>query len=170
MSGNPDPIATTPAKSVIAPVFKSITVECTPEEAFRYFTEEIDKWWPLERHSCIAHGSGFKEKPASCLFEQYRGGRIIERGHSGEEHVWGTVLVWSPPSRVVFSWHPMRDEKTAQTVDVRFSLVPKGTQVVLTHSDWEHLGEDAHKERNTYNEGWEVVFVTNYREYVKSRK
>jgi uncharacterized protein YndB with AHSA1/START domain len=170
MSVNTNPIASMPMKTVITPVVKSITVECTPEEAFRYFTAEINKWWPLERHSCIAHGSGFKEKPASCLFEQHRGGRIIERGHSGEEHVWGTVLVWNPPSRVAFSWHPMRDEKTAQTVDVRFSLVPKGTQVVLTHSDWEHLGANAQKESDIYNEGWEDVFVKTYGEYVRSRK
>lgn len=156
--------------SVIAPVVKTVTVECTPEEAFQYFTADLDKWWPLATHSCIAFSSGHKEKPVSCIFEQHQGGRIVERGHSGEEHVWGTVLAWEPPARVVFSWHVMRDEKTAQTVEVRFSPMPKGTEVVLTHSGWEILGEDAEKERDGYNEGWEGVFVVAYGEYVRGRK
>ncbi|MBI1876319.1 MAG: SRPBCC domain-containing protein [Acidobacteria bacterium] len=151
------------------PVIKTVTVACTPEEAFRYFTVDFGRWWPLATHSCIAFASDHKDTPASCVLEGRRGGRLLERGRSGEEHVWGTVLIWEPPSRVAFSWHPMRDEATAQKVEVRFSAVREGTKVVLTHSGWERLGDDAGKERDGYNEGWEAVFVSAYSDYVRGR-
>lgn len=154
-------------RAVIAPVVKSVTVECAPEEAFRYFTADFGRWWPLATHSCVAFASDHKEKPESCVFEQRLGGRIVERGPAGEEHVWGTVLAWEPPARVLFSWHPMRDEKKAQTVEVRFSPAPGGTKVVLTHGGWELLGGEAAQEREGYSQGWEGVFVEGYGRYVR---
>jgi uncharacterized protein YndB with AHSA1/START domain len=153
---------------VIPPVIKTVTVECTPDEAFRYFTADFNKWWPVATHSVIAYTSERKQKPTSAVFEQRRGGRIFERGDSGEEHIWGTVLVWEPPSRVVFSFHPGRDDQNAQSVEVRFSAVAKGTEVVLSHTGWELLGENAEKEREGYNRGWESAFVAPYPEYVRA--
>ena len=41
---------------------------------------------------------------------------------------------------------------------------------MLTHSGWERLGEDADKQRASYDQGWEGVFVVAYAEYVRSRK
>ncbi|MBI1876314.1 MAG: hypothetical protein HYS05_20815 [Acidobacteria bacterium] len=96
------PNRTTPA---VAPIVKTVILACTPGDAFHYFTADFGKWWPLASHSCVAFASNHQETPASCVFEERKGGRIVECGHSGEEHVWGTVLVWEPPSRVVFSWH-----------------------------------------------------------------
>jgi uncharacterized protein YndB with AHSA1/START domain len=153
---------------VIPPVVKTVTVECTPEEAFRYFTANFNKWWPVATHSVIAYASEFKQKPAEAIFEPRRGGRIFERGNSGEEHVWGTLIAWEPPSRVVFSFHPGREEQNAQTVEVTFSPGAKGTEVVLTHTGWELLGENAEKERDGYNKGWETVFVKAYPAYVRA--
>jgi hypothetical protein len=72
--------------------------------------------------------------------------------------------------RVVFSFHPGRDDKQAQTVEVTFSSAPEGARVVLTHSDWEKLGPNARQARDSYNKGWEGVFVTAYREYIRNRK
>jgi uncharacterized protein YndB with AHSA1/START domain len=162
MSAKPTP--------VIPPVVKTVTVECTPEEAFRYFTADFSKWWPVATHSVIAYASEFKQKPAEATFEPRQGGRILERADSGEEHVWGTVLAWEPPSRVIFSFHPGRDSQNAQSVEVTFSPVAKGTEVVLTHTGWELLGENAAAQREGYDKGWEPVFVGAYAEYVRSRK
>ena len=155
---------------VIPPVVKTVTVDCTPAEAFRYFTADFSKWWPLATHSVVAHASNFKQKPASVTFEQRKGGRIFERTDSGEEHVWGSVLAWEPPSRVVFSFHPGRDGQTAQTVEVTFSPAAKETEVVLTHTGWELLGEKAMDQRKGYNEGWETAFVAPYPAYVRAQK
>jgi uncharacterized protein YndB with AHSA1/START domain len=152
------------------PVVKTVTVACTPEEAFRYFTADFNLWWPVATHSVIAYASEFKDKPATAIFEPRVSGRIFERARSGEEHVWGSVLAWQPPGRVVFSFHPGRDDKEAQTVEVTFSPAPEGARVVLTHSGWEKLGANAKQARDGYNQGWEGVFVTGYREYIHNRK
>jgi hypothetical protein len=41
---------------------------------------------------------------------------------------------------------------------------------VLTHSGWEKLSPNAQQARDSYNQGWEGVFVTAYREYIQNRK
>jgi uncharacterized protein YndB with AHSA1/START domain len=154
----------------IEPVMKAITVACTPEEAFRYFTAEFGMWWPIATHSVVAYASEFRDKPASVILEPRVSGRIFERSRAGEEHIWGSVLAWQPPARVVFSFHPGRDDKEAQTVEVTFSAAPEGARVVLTHSGWEKLSANAKQARDSYNQGWEGVFVTAYREYIQNRK
>jgi uncharacterized protein YndB with AHSA1/START domain len=158
-------------KSVsIEPVVKTVTVACTPEEAFRYFTADFSMWWPVATHSVVAYASEFKDKPAAVIFEPRVGGRIFERTRSGEEHLWGSVEAWEPPALVAFSFHPGRDDKEAQRVEVTFSLAPEGARVVLTHNGWEKLSANARKTRDSYNQGWETVFVTAYREYTQNNK
>ena len=157
-------------KSVsIEPVVKTITVACTPEEAFRYFTADFSIWWPAATHSVVAYASEFTDKPAAVIFEPRICGRIFERACSGQEHIWGSVLAWEPPARVEFSFHPGRDDKEMQTVEVRFSSVPEGARVVLTHSGWEKLSANAQKARDSYDQGWETVFATAYCEYSQNR-
>jgi hypothetical protein len=149
----------------IEPVVKTITVACTPEEAFHYFTADFSMWWPAATNSVVAYASGFKDQPAKVIFEPNVGGRIFERARSGKEHTWGTVLAWQPPARVEFSFHPGRDDKEAQTVEVTFSAVPEGARVTLIHRGWEKLGDYAQKARDNYQQGWEGVFVTAYNDY-----
>ncbi len=36
---------------VIEVVRKTVTVDCTVEEAFRVFTADAMSWWPVESHS-----------------------------------------------------------------------------------------------------------------------
>ncbi len=154
----------------IEPVVKTITVACTPEEAFRYFTADFGVWWPAATHSVVAYASAFKDKPAIVILEPRVSGRIFERTGAGEEHTWGSVLAWQPPERVVFSFHPGRDAEEAQTVEVTFSPAPGGARVVLTHSGWEILSANALQARDSYNRGWEAVFVTTYPEFIRDRK
>jgi uncharacterized protein YndB with AHSA1/START domain len=153
----------------IEPVVKTVTVACTPEEAFRYFTADFGLWWPTATHSVVAYASQFKDKPTTVILEPRVRGRIFERTRAGEEHSWGSVLVWQPPKRVAFSFHPGRDDKEAQTVEVTFSAAPEGTIVVLTHSGWEKLTANARQARDSYSQGWEGVFVTAYPEYIRNR-
>jgi uncharacterized protein YndB with AHSA1/START domain len=156
----------TPASVSIEPVRKTVTVACTPEEAFRYFTADFSMWWPAASHSVTAYASEFRDTPAFVVLEPRIGGRIFERTRSGEEHLWGRLLAWEPPALVAFSFHPGRDEREAQRVDVTFSPVPEGARVVLIHSGWENLNANAQNARDSYNQGWEPVFGTAYRDYV----
>ena len=49
--------------TMFGPVRKSVRVHLTTEEAFRLFTEHIDRWWPVEVFSRAAdeqYGDGVK--------------------------------------------------------------------------------------------------------------
>ena len=135
----------------IAPLIKTITVERPPDEAFRLYTEGIADWWPLKTHSVTA------ERAETAIFEGREGGRIFERSLDGEEHVWGTVVVWDPPHRFVHTWHPGRSDDTWQEVEMRFEPHGGGTRIELEHRGWENLGDRAAEVRTNYDTGWDYV-------------
>lgn len=141
----------------LPPVVKTIAAPLGVEAAFKLFTDGLTTWWPLKSHSV------FGEEAVECFFEGKEGGRLFEVNGKGEEGDWGRVLAWEPPRRVVFTWHPGRDAKTEQRVEVIFSAHGEGTQVVLRHGDWELLGDSAAKMRAGYDSGWDLVLG----EYVK---
>ena len=130
---------------------KAVTVSRPVEEAFRVFTEELAEWWPYVTHSVE------EENVETVVFECRVGGRVYERAKDGTEHVWGTVLSWDPPSRIVYSWHPGRSEETAQQVAITFTPVEEGTQVELVHTGWEVLGDRMAEVVASYETGWDTV-------------
>jgi uncharacterized protein YndB with AHSA1/START domain len=134
----------------LGPITKSVTINAPVERAFKVYTDEIASWWPLKTHSV-------SEQAETCIFEGRQGGRIYERATDGEEHVWGTVLVWDPPSRVVYTWHPGRSEDTAQEVEMHFRPQGERTRVDLEHRGWERLGDEAPVIMQSYEGGWDFV-------------
>lgn len=136
----------------IPPVRKRITVGWPPEQAFRRFTAEIAEWWPLATYSVG------QERAETVVFETRLGGRIYERQRDGTEVPWGTVQVWEPPHRVVFSWHPGYGTDEAQTVEVRFHALDAGTRVEVEHRGWERR-KDGAVLRGQYDSGWPVVLA-----------
>ena len=143
-----------PASAEIAPVVKSVVVGLPPEAAFRLFTADATKWWPLATHSV------FGDDAASCHLEGWVGGRFYEVHRDGaQQSEWGRVLEWEPPERVRFSFHPGRAPLTAQEVEVFFAPAAAGTRVTLTHRGWEALGDRSEKTRAGYDAGWEFVLA-----------
>jgi uncharacterized protein YndB with AHSA1/START domain len=130
-----------------AAIQKSATVPRPPEEAFALFTDGIATWWPLATHSI------YDEWAATAVVEGRVGGRLYELSVDGEVGVWGTISVWEPPSRIVYSWHPGRGEETAQEVEVLFTADGEGTRVAIEHRGWERAPE----KRDGYDEGWDIV-------------
>lgn len=137
----------------IEPVRKTVEVGCGQREAFRIFIDEIDAWWPLATHSVA------QTRARSCVFEGRTGGTIHEIDDDGSVHVWGTVTDWTPPDRVVFTWHPGRDASTAQEVELRFVPSGSGTRIELEHRRWETLGDRAEAIRDGYRTGWDSVLA-----------
>jgi len=144
---------TAPSGSTAAlpPLVKAIRVGWAPDAAFRRFTRDMGTWWPLKTHSCGG------DEAEGVVFEERVGGRIIEKIRGGKESVWGTVLQWDPPRVVAFTWHPARDPKTSQDVEVRFHPDGTGTRLELIHTGWETFGAMAKKARGGYNMGWDYV-------------
>jgi uncharacterized protein YndB with AHSA1/START domain len=132
-------------------VRKSVLVPCPAEEAFALYTEGIASWWPLATHSVG------EERVRSAVFEGRVGGRIYEIWDDGQERDWGTVLVWEPPHRVVYSWQPNPERPAATEVEIRVTAEGDGARLDLEHRGWERLGTDAAGVQANYDTGWDVV-------------
>ncbi|TDU91475.1 activator of Hsp90 ATPase-like protein [Kribbella voronezhensis] len=109
----------------------TVVVPLPPEQAFELFTTGMATWWPLSTHSVGKH------EATDVRFEGAVGGRIVEYGVQGPVGYWGTVSDWDPPLSVSFTWHPGSDPKRAGRVTARFRPVAAGTEVELTHTDWD---------------------------------
>lgn len=135
----------------LPPIVRTVSVRWAPDEAFRRFTAGFGEWWPHSSHS--VGGAHVK----AVVFETRVGGRIYEDHHDGKRFEWGVVQEWEPPRRVVFSWHPGRPERTAQTVELLFTAEGSGTKLRLTSSDWHRWGDGAARAHRGYDLGWRWV-------------
>lgn len=136
---------------VIEAVRKTVTVDCTVEEAFRVFTTDAITWWPLTSHSING------EAVQQIVFEQREGGGVYEVTADGDRGHWATVLAWEPPSRLVLAWNVLERETVPTEVEVNFLPEGDGTRVELEHRGWETVVEEAEAKRESYDTGWEFV-------------
>lgn len=134
-------------------VNRSVTVPAAPDRAFRAFTEEIGQWWPL------ADGFAYAgDRWQDMFLEGKEGGRVYERSRDGEEFPIGTVTVFDPPSRIVFTWGEATEEWDAPTeIEVRFIEEEGGTRVDLEHRGFEGIGAAAEDTAKEYEGGWAAV-------------
>ena len=124
------------------PVLRAAHVARPVDEAFAVFTDRIGAWWPLPTHGVFGADAG------GLAFED---GLLVERATDGRTTVWGEVVRWEPPHRLVLTWHPGRDADDSSEVEVRFAAADGGgTRVELEHRGWERFGEDAVARRRTY--------------------
>ena len=124
----------------------SVVVEAPIERAFRVFTEDFGSFKPPE-HNLLG------VEIAETVFEPRMGGRLYDRGVDGRECRWARVLVYEPPTRVVFSWDMSpqwqieTDPNRTSEVEVRFiAESAQRTRVELEHRNLERHGD-----------GWEGV-------------
>jgi len=142
----------TATTAALAPIEKSVTVECPPERAFTVFTREAGSWWPTDTHALHA---GEVER---LVWEEREGGAVYELATSGERADWATVLTWEPPHRLVIAWQ-VNAERLGSEVEVRFTAVEGGTRVDLEHRGFERVGGGAEM-RESYDAGWGHVLDT----------
>lgn len=97
------------------------------------------------------------------VVEWRAGGRLYMEQENGSECDWGTVLVWEPPHRLVFSWSITGDWQyepdlaKSSEVEVRFTSEPGGkTRVELEHRHLERHGAGASGMRSAVGapNGW----------------
>jgi uncharacterized protein YndB with AHSA1/START domain len=134
--------------ALLPPVVRSVHVRRSQQDAFAVFTERIGDWWPLQLHGI------YQADTAGVWFE---GERVVERSTAGEESVWADVVSWSPPERLVLLWYPGGTPEDGTLVEVTFTPDEDGTRVVLSHSGWEVLGDEAAQGRAAYAGGWVAV-------------
>jgi hypothetical protein len=135
----------------LPPVKRSIEVDWDQETAFRRFALEFSTWWPRRTHSVGA------ERVKRIVLEPRLGGRIFEEHLDGRRFQWGQILIWDPPNRMAFSFHPGRAPETAQEVEVRFVPDGRRTKVELVATNWENFGTKAARARRAYDVGWGYI-------------
>jgi len=134
---------------MIEAVRKTVTVDCTIEEAFRVFTEDVGSWWPTDTHAL--HRGEVRE----IVFESAAGGTVYEVSNDGEKGHWATVVALEPPNRVVLSWE-VNPKRLGTEVEVRFTALEEGTKVDLEHRGFENVADGA-ESRAEYDTGWDHV-------------
>jgi uncharacterized protein YndB with AHSA1/START domain len=142
-------------------VRKSVFVNAPIAHAFKVFTDKFNTWWPRTHHIG-------KVEPYAAILEPRAGGRWFERGADGSECDWGSVLEYTPPTRVALSWHLGPDFKydpdrpKASRVEVTFHDEGNGkTRVELVHSELDRHGAGWEKLRDGVTSGWAGI-MENY--------
>jgi len=140
------------------PIRKEVDVPVPVVDAFRAFTEDIDRWWPLASHSIA------QENATGCHIDGGPGGGLFETAGGGTRYRWGTIMTWQPPHRLSFTWHPGRQPDDHTLVELQFiPLDEQRTRVVLIHSGWQTGDEERHR---AYVHGWDEVLRQGYAAYV----
>jgi len=130
-------------------VRKSLVVHAPQDHVFKTFTERIDAWWPRPHHI------GGKE-PFTAILEPRAGGRWFERAHDGSECLWGRVLAWEPPRRLLLAWDINAEWKyqagLGTEVEVRFEAEGHDrTRVTLEHRKLGRFGDKAEMMRALFD-------------------
>ncbi len=138
-------------------VRREITVNATPERAFEVFVARLDSWWPR------SYSIGAAEL-AEVVLEPRAGGRWYERGADGSECVWGEVLAYEPPHRLVVTWRidgNWQLDAHASEIEVTFTPEGEATRVNLAHRHLErHAAADALRESIGGDGGWSSLLAS----------
>jgi len=119
----------------IEPIRKSVVVGAPVERAFSVFVERFDAIKPRE-HNLLS------VPIAQTVFQPRVGGKIYDVGTDGSRCEWARVLVYEPPSRIVFTWHIESDPARTSEVEVRFIAEDDDrTRVELEHRHLERHGD-----------------------------
>ena len=127
-------------------VRRSVVVDAPIERAFRFFTNDIGAWWDPDKHLLA-------EPLAEMIFEPQVGGHIIDRGVNGAESRWATILVFEPPTKVVFSWD----------IDLTWQIEADPTKCSEVHVTFiadgigRTLVELEHRNLDRHGKGWEAM-------------
>jgi len=141
-------------------VRKTVTLNAPIDHAFRVFTEEHGKWWPLDTHHIG------KVAAATAVIEPYVGGRWYERGVDGTECVWGKVLAWEPPRRILLAWQITADWRYDLTLQTEVEVIfvadgPGRTRLELEHRHLDRYRDQADVMRSIFDSegGWTGILA-----------
>jgi len=106
------------------PLVREIVLGCSPQHAFRVFTEHVDLWWPTG-HRRSAEGR--------LAFETAAGGRLVERNGAGDEWTMARLIAFEPPNAIAMDWFPGSPD-AATRVEISFRPEGSGTLISIVHS------------------------------------
>jgi uncharacterized protein YndB with AHSA1/START domain len=139
----------------LAPIQKSGVVPLPQARAFEIFTGRMSDWW--------FPGQGIGPTPFKAIvLEPQVGGRWFERAEDSVETLWGDVLEWSPPSKILLAWRIGPDWKfnpeLETLLEIRFERIDDAsTKVILEHRELGRLGDGAQQMAESMTGGWEAL-------------
>ena len=140
---------------ILPAAIAQVTVDASPDEAFRIFTEEIGLWW--------RRGTPYwndAERGLTIRIEPRVGGRWIEVYDLDTETGYevGRVTSWEPGRRFAMTWTQIGWPDGVNT-DLEVAFEPDGerTVVTLTQTGFERVGAAGEEERGGYSSGWREV-------------
>lgn len=111
------------------PIAFEYELRCSPEQAFRTYTERISEWWD-PRYTANP------ETLEAVLIEPGVGGRVYATHADGGEHVWGEVTAWEPSRRLAHTFTPAQDAEHPSEVAVEFVAREGGCTLRFAHGGW----------------------------------
>lgn len=140
----------------IGPIRQTVRVRCSPDRAFKLFTEQMGTWWPVESYSrAVSEFENEDVEVAELVFQARMGGSILEHMSDGRILPWAEVIAWDPPHRVLMAWRPHSEPEPPTEVEVTFTPGESSTLVELEHRGWERLSEDFREGLyDIYARGW----------------
>lgn len=144
-----DTVPTLPAATA------EVTVDASPEDAFRIFTDEIGLWW--RRDTPYWNDA---ERGRSVWIEPGVGGRFLEVYdiESGTGYEVGRITAWEPGRRLALTWTQVDWPQGAATdLEITFEPTGDGTLVRLEQTGFERVGPGAEDFREGYSMGWSEV-------------
>lgn len=150
----------------IAPIVHSVFVEAPPERAFALFTGRMGDWWD--------RGKTVGGKPhVAIVIEPVPGGRWYERDAEGNETMWGNVIAWEPPRRLLLAWrlgHDFAYDPELETeLQVSFAPEGEGTRVTLEHRHLERFGARAREVAEKLRNGWPGI-IARFTEFARAEE
>ncbi len=132
-------------------VRKTVTAEAPQHIAWRTFTEQMGKWWPLAMYKIGAANA------VDVIIEPRSGGRWYELGDDGSSCDWGRVIAWEPVSRLVLTWDIAADWQYDAELgtEIEVNFVAEGetrTRIEFEHRKLDRYGDRRDEMRTIFDE------------------
>ena len=121
-------------------ITKSAFFATTPETIWAYLTEadKLGEWYHPARQDLQAN-------------QDYE----LFNKENGEKWIWGSVLEWNPPKKLVYTFIIPPLEAISSTVTWELEESLGGTKLSLTHEGIEALGDSALGLMMALDDGWD---------------
>lgn len=124
---------------------REIALACSPERAFRAFTDHVDLWWPRAHRKSRDHAIRFTRDA------------LIQTAADGSEWTMGRILAWEPPHRIALDWFAGAVTDSTN-VQISFAAAGDGTNVTIIHRPLTPETIELWPKRvETFVGGWEAV-------------
>ena len=127
---------------------REILLRCSPAQAFRVFTEQVDLWWPRGHR---------KSTDGTLRLERRRNGRLLDVAPDGSAWTMAVVIEIVPPERLTLDWFPGSPAAPTR-VEIAFEGREGGTRIRIVHTAPTPEAAVVWPQRvQLFTRGWEAV-------------